>query len=455
MASRVFTDTIFSLSSAPGRAGVSVFRLSGPKTGAITKTLTGRALPAPRLAALRRIKDSGGAMIDEGLVLWMPGPKSFTGEDCAEFQLHGSPAVLEAMASAFLRAGARQSEAGEFTRRAFENGRLDLTEAEGLADLIDAETQGQRLQALRQMQGGLKAVYEEWRSRILDALAQIEGEIDFPDEGDIPDGLSHKSAEPLKILSRDISKMLSTAERGEHIRAGIDIAIIGPPNAGKSSLINRVVGRDAAIVTDQAGTTREVLEMNLELGGLPIRLLDTAGLRESDDVIEAEGVRRARRRAESAQMRLVIFDAQDMEWQAAKNSDDDSFSLLQHGDFLVLNKSDLGLSEKTPALPSGVRLFSVSALTGEGLPALLEALEETVREKYSPLGEVGLTRARHKDCVERAKTSIDRAHSALGRAPELAGDDLRAALQALRELAGETDIEAVFDRIFSRFCVGK
>jgi len=230
MASRVFTDTIFSLSSAPGRAGVSVFRLSGPKTGAITKTLTGRALPAPRLAALRRIKDSGGAMIDEGLVLWMPGPKSFTGEDCAEFQLHGSPAVLEAMASAFLRAGARQSEAGEFTRRAFENGRLDLTEAEGLADLIDAETQGQRLQALRQMQGGLKAVYEEWRSRILDALAQIEGEIDFPDEGDIPDGLSHKSAEPLKILSRDISKMLSTAERGEHIRAGIDIAIIGPPN---------------------------------------------------------------------------------------------------------------------------------------------------------------------------------------------------------------------------------
>ncbi len=455
MAGHGFSDTIFSLSSAPGRAGVSVFRLSGQKAADITQKLTGKALPAPRYAALSRVKDNDGTVIDEGLVIWMPAPRSFTGEDCAEFQVHGSPAVIEAMAGALLGGGARQSEAGEFTRRAFENGRLDLTEAEGLADLIDAETEGQRVQALRQMQGGLKAVYEDWRSRILDALAQIEGEIDFPDEGDIPEGLSHKSAKPLQDLSRDISKMLGTAARGEHIRAGIDIAVIGPPNAGKSSLINILVGRDAAIVTDQAGTTRDVLEMNLVLGGLPVRLLDTAGLRESGDAIEAEGIRRARARAKNAQLRLVIFDGQKAGDPKTPESGGGSYSLMRAGDFLVLNKSDLGVSPETLAPPDNVRLFAVSALTGEGLPALVEALEATVREKYSPMGDIGLTRARHKDCAERALAAIDRAHGALGRAPELAGDDLRAALQALRELAGETDIEAVFDRIFSRFCVGK
>ena len=439
------SDTIFSLSSAPGRAGVAVFRLSGPKAGEIASCLSTRPLPRPRLASLCRFKTAQGLPIDEGLLLWMPAPGSFTGEDCAEFQLHGSPAVAESLAGALLAAGARQAEAGEFTRRAFSNGKLELTEAEGLADLIDADTQAQRVQALRQMQGGLKARYESWREGVLDALAQIEGEIDFPDEADIPDDLAHKAHAPLIELSQDMANALENSERGERIRAGIEIAIIGAPNAGKSSLLNNLAGREAAIVTSQAGTTRDIIEINLVLSGLPIRLSDTAGLRESEDVIEAEGIKRARARASDADIRILVKDLSAPEPEGE--------DLLQSGDFILLNKSDI--HESAAAKRDGVSSFNVSVLTRAGLAEFQDALTSAVQERYSPGREAGLTRARHKDCVARAKTSLDRAATALSLAPELAGDDLRAALQALRELAGETDIEAVFDRIFSRFCVGK
>ena len=440
--------TIFSLSSAPGRAGVAVFRLSGPFAGHIAQSLSGRPLPHPRFAALRQFTNKNGAAIDEGLLLWMPAPHSFTGEDCAEFQLHGSPAVAEGLAIALNNLGARQADAGEFTRRAFTNGKLDLTEAEGLADLIDADTQAQRVQALRQMQGGLKARYEGWREGVLDALAQIEGEIDFPDEADIPDDLAHKAFAPVKSLSDDMAAALDSAERGERVRAGIEIAIIGAPNAGKSSLINCLAGKEAAIVTALAGTTRDIIEINLVMGGLPVRVSDTAGLRDSDDVIEVEGIRRARLRAEEADIRILV---QDLSLQ-----NDEGADLLRDGDFLVLNKSDLkphstAMSKMTAAISS----HSVSAKSGDGLEAFRTKLTDSVQERYSPGRDAGLTRARHKDCVVRAKAALDRAMPALGVAPELAGDDLRAALQALRELAGETDIEAVFDRIFSRFCVGK
>ena len=439
-------QTIFSLSSAPGRAGVAVFRLSGPQAGQIAHALSRRPLPRPRFAALRQFEDAVGTAIDEGLLLWMPAPHSFTGEDCAEFQLHGSPAVAEGLAGALNVAGARQAEAGEFTRRAFMNGKLDLTEAEGLADLIDAETEAQRVQALRQMQGGLKARYESWRDGVLDALAQIEGEIDFPDEGDIPDDLAHKAFGPLKTLSEDMASALANSERGERIRAGIDIAIIGAPNAGKSSLLNKLAGREAAIVTAQSGTTRDIVDINLVMNGLAVRLSDTAGLRESEDIIEAEGIRRARERAAQADIRVLVQDICAMQLEGV--------DLMQSGDFVLLNKSDIGSSAE-PDLPEGVTSLKISVLTGEGLKTFQSALGAAVQARYSPGREAGLTRARHKDCVRRAKDALDRAAPALGIAPELAGDDLRAALHALRELAGETDIEAVFDRIFSRFCVGK
>ena len=439
-------STIFSLSSAPGRAGVAVFRVSGPRAGDIARELSRRPLPRPRMASLCRFKDAHDEEIDEGLLLWMPGPKSFTGEDCAEFQLHGSPAVAEAIASAFLSAGARQAEPGEFTRRAFMNGRLDLTEAEGLADLIDADTQAQRVQALRQMQGGLKARYENWREGLLDALAQIEGEIDFPDEGDIPNDLAHKALAPIEHLISDMDAALLNADQGERVRAGIEIAIIGAPNAGKSSLLNTLARRDAAIVTPQAGTTRDIVEINLVLGGLAVRLSDTAGLRISEDAIEAEGIRRARQRAEEADIRILVQDP--------SLPSNEGLELIRSGDFVLFNKSDLGGSPSWVSI-TNVQSFKLSTLTGDGMELFESALSDAVQARYSPGRDAGLTRARHKDCVLRAKDALTRASNALNIAPELAGDDLRAALQALRELAGETDIEAVFDRIFSRFCVGK
>ena len=439
-------STIYSLSSAPGRAGVAVFRVSGPKASDIACELSGRNLPRPRLVSLCRFKNAKGQEIDEGLLIWMPGPQSFTGEDCAEFQLHGSPAVAEAIASAFLAAGARQAEPGEFTRRAFMNGRLDLTEAEGLADLIDADTQAQRVQALRQMQGGLKARYEGWREGLLDALAQIEGEIDFPDESDIPNDLAHKALAPIKDLISDMDAALLNADQGERVRAGVEIAIIGAPNAGKSSLLNNLARRDAAIVTPQAGTTRDIVEIHLVLGGLAVRVSDTAGLRVSEDTIEAEGIRRARHRAEEADIRILVQDP--------SFSSNEGLELIRSGDFVLLNKSDLGESPSVTSIES-VQSFKLSALTGDGMELFESALSEAVKTRYSPGRDAGLTRARHKDCVLRAKNALSRASNALNIAPELAGDDLRAALQALRELAGETDIEAVFDRIFSRFCVGK
>ena len=439
-------STIYSLSSAPGRAGVAVFRVSGPKASDIACELSGRNLPRPRLVSLCRFKNAKGQEIDEGLLIWMPGPQSFTGEDCAEFQLHGSPAVAEAIASAFLAAGARQAEPGEFTRRAFMNGRLDLTEAEGLADLIDADTQAQRVQALRQMQGGLKARYESWREGLLDALAQIEGEIDFPDESDIPNDLAHKALAPIKDLISDMDAALLNADQGERVRAGVEIAIIGAPNAGKSSLLNNLARRDAAIVTPQAGTTRDIVEIHLVLGGLAVRVSDTAGLRVSEDTIEAEGIRRARHRAEEADIRVLVQDSSFLS--------NEGLELIRSGDFVLLNKSDLGESPSVTSIES-VQSFKLSALTGDGMELFESALSEAVKTRYSPGRDAGLTRARHKDCVLRAKNALSRASNALNIAPELAGDDLRAALQALRELAGETDIEAVFDRIFSRFCVGK
>ena len=439
-------DTIFSLSSAPGRAGVSVFRVSGLDARNVLSGVIKSCFPKPRQASLKRLYNKD-VMIDEALVLWMPGPNSFTGEDCAEFQVHGSPAVIEAMASALLSNGARQAEAGEFTRRAFENNKMDLTEAEGLADLIDAETEGQLKQALRQMQGGLRETYNLWRETLLDALAQIEGEIDFADEEDVPDMLSHGAYPYLTEVIESMQLVLSDASRGERIRTGLDIAIIGAPNAGKSSLLNSLAGRDAAITSEYAGTTRDIVEVQMNLGGLPVRLSDTAGLRETYEVIEAEGVKRAKVRAAESDIRIFVQESSNAVW------DKDVLAMLSGDDFVLINKADLGITNKAPALEA--TCFEVSATTGLNLDVFRTALEKQVIEKFSPSQDAGLTRARHRDCVQRAAHALDMGRQNLGRAPELTGDDIRSALNALKELSGAIDIESVFDRIFSRFCVGK
>lgn len=438
-------DTIFALASGAGRAGVSVFRVSGPECEHIIRSITQSAVPKPRRAALRTFYH-GDTAIDSGLLLWMPGPASFTGENVAEFHTHGSPAVIEAMASAFLACGARQAESGEFTRRAFDNGRMDLTEAEGLADLIDAETEGQRRQALRQMQGGLKELYEGWRDRLTDALAAIEGEIDFPDEEDIPDALSHAAFEPLTDVITHMQTSLEDGRRGEVVRAGINIAIVGPPNAGKSTLLNRLAGREAAIVSDKAGTTRDIIDVPFVMAGLPVRLSDTAGLRDTGDAIEAEGVRRATDRSRESDLRIGVIDGVDDATGLWDN-------VLEAGDYLLINKSDLA-SPHIQA-PDYVKVFHVSAKLGDGIEAFQTALEADIQSRFSVSQDAGLTRARHRDCVVRAHEALSRARDSLGVAPELSGDDVRAALHAIKELAGETDIEAVLGRIFSRFCVGK
>ncbi len=439
-------ETIFSLSSASGRAGVAVFRLSGPATAQTLKVLTGKPCPKPRLAALRILRDANEQPIDKVLSLWFPAPASFTGEDCVEFHTHGSAAVIEGLSLALLALGLRQAEPGEFTRRAVQNGKMDLTEAEGLADLIDAETEGQRVQAIRQMGGGLRDLYEDWRERLLDALAQIEGEIDFPDEGDIPDMLSHGAYAPLQRLEKDMEEALGDMGRGAAIRSGLDVAIIGAPNAGKSTLINALTQRDVAITSPEAGTTRDIVEAQMVIAGLPVTLSDTAGLRETVNVIEAEGVRRAKKRADEAEITLYVVRPGVTEF------DDEVAKDLSDTDIIYINKSES--YEEITAKHSSV-FIQGSALEKETETRLLEALEAIIRKNFSVGQNAGLTRARHGECVRRAKDFIGVARSHLGIAPELAGDDLRSALRALSELAGETDIEAVFDRIFSRFCVGK
>ena len=442
-------DTIFALSSAAGRAGVSVFRVSGQTSKNVVEILTNAPCAAPRYAALRKLYNKDTILIDEALVLWMPGPQSFTGEDCAEFHTHGSPAVIEAMASAFLAAGVRQAEPGEFTRRAFENGKMDLTEAEGLADLIDAETEGQHKQALRQMQGGLRLLYESWRDTLLDALAQIEGEIDFPDEEDIPDALSHKAYPYLNDVIERMQKSLEEADKGEVMRHGVEITIIGRPNAGKSTLLNALAKREAAIVSPKAGTTRDIVSINTVLSGIPVRLSDTAGLRETNDEIEAEGVKRARNMAEQADLRIGVIDSTDYSATAKMLQE------LEDNDILIFNKSDLTDVPIPDVSRETLSVLSVNSGQTSDIEKLRTLLEKEVTGRYSPGDEAGLTRARHKDCVQRAQLSLNRALQNLGVSPELASDDIRGALYAVKELAGETDIESVFDRIFSRFCVGK
>ena len=440
-------QTIFALSSGAGRAGVSVFRVSGAKAGQSLREMTKTALPQPRLASLRKLFDQNGELIDEALCLYFQAPDSFSGEDTAEFHTHGSPAVVEAMAARFLTLGLRQALPGEFTRRAFDNGKMDLTEAEGLADLIDSDTELQRRQAVRQMQGGLKDRYLAWREKLIDALAAIEGEIDFPDEQDVPDELAHIAYDPISHVITDMESTLDQGNAAERIRQGLDIAIIGPPNAGKSSLINYLTGRDAAIVSDIAGTTRDIVDAHFEIAGLPVRIADTAGLRSTYDMIEAEGVRRAYKRSEESDIRIGVVDAADV-------SDlSDTFKLLKKNDILFVNKIDIKMPD--PISLGDVKILKGSAKTGKGLSALREALSALVADRFAISADAGITRARHRDCVNRAKEALARARSQLAKAPELAGDDIRLALHALKELAGETDIESVLDAIFARFCIGK
>jgi len=446
-------DTIVALATGAGRAGVAVIRLSGPAAGATLSALTARDLPKPRMATREAFCDPRtGGSLDDGLALWFPGPHSFTGEDVVELHIHGGPAVIAAIIDAALsQPGVRPAEPGEYTRRAFENGKLDLAEAEGLADLVDAETEGQRRQALRQRRGALSAVYEGWRGKLIEAAALIEAEIDFPDE-DLPGALAQRAGPILQNLADDMGQHLNDAHRGERIRDGYRIAIIGPPNAGTSSLLNAPAPREAAIVSEIPGTTRDVVEVRLVLAGFPVWIADTAGLREAADAIEAEGVRRALARAEEADLRIGVVEAgTDVPGSVG--------SVLGPDDLLVRSKLDLhgppAPRRPAPANAGEAPAVHISATTGEGLRELEALITQRVTEALGREEAPVLTRARHRRLVEEARAALLRAIPALDVGPELAAEDARVAADQIGRLTGRIDVEDLLGEIFSSFCIGK
>jgi tRNA modification GTPase len=441
-------DTIYALSSGPGPAGIAVFRVSGPESGAALRALTGgKVLPPSRRAVRAMLVDPGeGAALDNGIAIWFPGPNSYSGEDLVELQVHGGPAVIAAMLRVLgARPGLRLAEPGEFTRRAFLAGRMDLTEAEGIADVIAAETEAQRRQAIRQADGALGRLYDGWREKLVGAMAHYEAYIDFPDE-ELPEEVTEKTTHQISWLVDVIFRHLDDSHRGERLRQGLDIAIVGPPNAGKSSLLNRLARRDAAIVSEYAGTTRDVIDVAMDLGGYPVVLADTAGLREAANSIEEEGVRRARRRAEAADLRILVVDGQD------EAGFQESTGLVDESTILALNKSDLGPARIVTEKPN-LSVYAISAESGEGIGELLDGLEAIVRERIGLAGQPALTRARHREALEDCLEALRR--SLVAPLPELAAEDLRLATRALGRITGRVDVEDLLDVIFRDFCIGK
>ena len=433
------SDTIYALSSAPGRAGVAVVRVSGPAASAVAERFCGDR-PAPRRAALRVLTGADGGQIDQALVLWFPAPGSFTGEDVAEFQVHGGRAVVERLlAEIGVLAGTRPAEPGEFTRRAVENGKFDLTQAEALLDLIDAETEAQRGQALRQYDGALSELYESWRERLVRVLAWAEAEIDFAEE-ELPDDLNARATVQVTDIIAEINSHLADGRHGEIVREGLFLTVIGPPNAGKSSLINALAKRDVAIVAETAGTTRDIIEVRLDIGGFLVVMADTAGLRESADVVESEGVRRALKRAEQSDLVLLLLDGSQGDPLAGLPD-------APKADLVVWNKADL------PS-PQWVDGMHVSLKTGAGLDALLAELETIVRDRLSRRGDApAVTRARHRHALREALAALGRALT--GPEAALFAEDLRLAVRAIGRITGRVDVEDVLDVVFRDFCIGK
>jgi tRNA modification GTPase len=482
-------ETIYALSSGRPPAAIAVVRISGPRAGEALKALAGK-IPAPRRATLARIRGHDGEIVDDALALWFPGPRSETGEDVVELQLHGGRAVIAAVFAALSKlAGLRPAEAGEFSRRAFENGKLDLTAVEGLADLVMAETEGQRRQAFRQRAGVLGNRAENWRAQLIQALALVEARIDFPDEADVPQDLVTPALQIARSLEGEIASALADGGRGERLREGLMVAIAGPPNAGKSTLLNRIAKREAAIVSPYAGTTRDVIEVHLDLGGLPVTLLDTAGIRETDDPVELEGVRRARERASSADLVLWVVDA-------SSSVTERSFPKAERSQgapptWLVCNKIDLIQNDKirnelnnqnNPNNEPGLRTnksltnmvskklidknefefkrneleFEISAVTGEGLPQFFAQLTQYAEHFLSGAESALVTRERHRRALGDVLSALRRAlGSKISGHEDLLAEELRIAAHALGRLTGRVDVEDVLDVIFRDFCIGK
>jgi len=445
-------QTIFALSSGRPPSAIAIVRVSGPQAGSLLASLAGK-MPAPRLATRTLLRNANQQPIDDALALWFPGPASATGEDVAEFHVHGGRAVLAALVAALSAfADVREAEPGEFTRRAFENGKLDLTEAEGLDDLVHADTDRQRRQALRQLNGVLGDRARSWRDQIIEASALIEAGIDFADEGDVPRELIQPALEKIKTLLGQIEEVLAAQGRSERLREGLVVAIAGPPNVGKSTLMNALARREVAIVSPHAGTTRDVIEVQLDLDGYPVTVIDTAGIRETDDPVEQEGVRRARARAGEADLVLWMSDPQHQE-----NPQQGGAPVWR-----VRNKIDLAVAEPDAKEAFGLfepgserANFRISASRGEGIAALVDALVGFAQD-YFGSGEGGLIgRERQRNLLQQTAASLRRSIGMLGQGEELAAEDLRAAAYALGRLLGRVDVEDILEAIFREFCIGK
>jgi tRNA modification GTPase len=451
-------QTIFALSSGRPPSAIAIVRLSGAQARAVLAALAGK-MPQPRLATRVLLRDLDDQPIDDSVVLWFPRPASATGEDVAEFHVHGGRAVLAALfATLSSFENVRAAEPGEFTRRAFENGKIDLTEAEALDDLIHADTERQRRQALRQLKGVLGDKVRNWRARIIEASALIEAAIDFSDEGDVAEELIAPALVRVQSLLEEIKEVLDAQGRSERLREGLVVAISGPPNVGKSTLMNYLARREVAIVSPHAGTTRDVIEVQLDLDGYPVTLIDTAGIRQTDDPVELEGVRRARMRAAEADLVLWMTDPEHQHSTIAKDSRAADASV-----WVIRNKIDLDEGSRIipnesaiePAAEGSSTEFRISASRGEGIPELITALVSFARDYFGSGDGALIGRERQRNLLQQSSNALQRCISAAGEGEELAAEELRAGSYFLGRLLGRIDVEDVLDAIFREFCIGK
>jgi len=442
--------TIYALSSGPGVSGIAVIRISGQETSKVIKLLTGKSIPEPRLATLRKInKINTSELIDEGIILWFPGPESYTGEDMAEIQVHGSKAVIEALHTSISKIeNCRLAEPGEFTKLAFQNGKINLLKAESVADLISSETEIQRQQAIKIMNGRSADQFNFLREKLLKILSHVEAKIDFPDE-DLPDDILKEIKKSLDEVLKNIEKILDDQKVGERIREGFKIAILGPTNAGKSSLLNHLSNRDVAIVSEIAGTTRDVIETHLNIDGYPVIVSDTAGIRESKNEIEKKGIKLSLNRAEEADLKLVVVDAKNLDFTDVLKG------LLDQNAILVINKSDLLKEDIDPEIKK-LNHVLISIKENLNIDELILKIKNNLKNKFITSDDILITRERHRQHLEQCLEHLKN----FNKKNEVedfdkAAEDLRLATRHLGMIVGKVDVEEILGSIFNDFCIGK
>ena len=442
--------TIYALSTGPGISGVAIIRVSGKETKNVIKQLTRNSLPKPRVATLRKInKINSSELIDEGIVLWFPGPGSYTGEDMAEFHVHGSKAVIDALQGSISKLeNCRLAEPGEFTKLAFQNGKINLLKAESIADLISSETEIQRRQAIKIMNGASADKFNELREKLLKILSHIEAKIDFPDE-DLPGDIYEKIKKTSSEIISKIKKILLDQKVGERIREGFKIAILGPPNVGKSSLLNHLSNRDVAIVSEIAGTTRDVIETHLNIDGYPVVISDTAGIRESEDEIEKKGIKLALNKAENADLKIIVIDAKTVDFKGFLEDFIDDNSIL------VVNKSDL-IDKELSSKIKKLNPILISVKNNLNLNDLILKIKDKLKNKFIESDDILITRTRHRNHLEQClECLINFEKKNKTEDFDKAAEDLRLATRHLGMIVGKVDVEEILGSIFNDFCIGK